>query len=86
LLKKVDNVCEDRKLFFVSSMCVEPISSMCVEPIQDVLKTYTHTFFVNRFFRTRYKKKINSRYNAQKKFIITHKKISRIIEMIIAFL
>jgi len=23
--KKVDNVCEDRKLFFVSSVCVEPI-------------------------------------------------------------
>jgi hypothetical protein len=23
--KKVDNVCEDRKLFLVSSMCVEPI-------------------------------------------------------------
>jgi hypothetical protein len=34
------------------------------------------TFFVNRFFRTRYEKKGNSRYNSQKKFIITHKKIS----------
>jgi len=28
------------------------------------------TFFVNRFFRIRYKKKVNSRYNTQKKFII----------------
>ena len=33
------------------------------------------TFFVNRFFRTRYEKKGNSRYNTQKKFIITNKEL-----------
>ena len=27
------------------------------------------TFFVNRFFRTRYKKKVNSRYNTKKKLL-----------------
>ena len=38
-----------------------------------IKKTFRHieiiiftTFFVNRFFRTRYEKKVNSRYNAQK--------------------
>jgi len=34
-----------------------------------------HYFFVNRFFRTRYEKKGNSRYNTQKKFIITNKEL-----------
>jgi len=34
------------------------------------------TFFVNRFFRTRYEKKANSRYNTQKKFITKHEKIT----------
>jgi len=39
-------------------------------------KTFRHieimilnTFFVNRFFRTRYEKKVNSRYNAQKNLL-----------------
>ena len=48
-----------------------------------IRKTFRHieimiftTFFVNRFFRTRYEKKVNSRYNTQKNK-------SRIIEMFI---
>jgi hypothetical protein len=34
------------------------------------------TFFVNRFFHTHYKKKVNSRYNTQKIIIIKHEKIT----------
>jgi len=48
-------------------------------------KTFRHieimiftTFFVNRFFRTRYEKKVNSRYNTQKNE-------SRIIKMFIKY-
>ena len=47
-----------------------------------IKKTFRHieimiftTFSVYRLFRTRYeKKKVNSRYNTQKRIIITHKK------------
>ncbi len=57
-----------------------------------IKKTFRHieimtftTFFVNRFFHTRYEKKVNSRYNTHKKnYYNTQQNKSRIIEMLIA--
>ena len=58
------------------------IYSIVTQKKHDNQKNFHHidimiftTFFVNWFFRTRYEKKDNSRYNTQTKFIITHKKI-----------
>ena len=49
---------------------------------QTIKKTFRHTeiiifttFFVNRFFRTRYEKKVNSRYNTQKNLLLHIKKL-----------
>ena len=41
------------------------------------------TFFVNRFFRTRCEKKVNSRYNTKKNYYKTQKNYNWIIEMFI---
>jgi len=52
------------------------ISSFVTQKKLKIKKTFRHieimiftTFFVNRFFRTLYEKKVNLRYNTQKKFI-----------------
>jgi len=58
-----------------------------------IKKTFRHieimtftTFFVNRFFHTRYEKKVNSRYNTHKKnYYNTQQNKSRIIEMLIEY-
>ena len=49
------------------------IYSIVTQKNMKIKKTFRHieikiftTFFVNRFFRTRYEKKVNSRYNTQK--------------------
>jgi len=59
------------------------IHSIVTQKDMKIKKMFRHieimiftTFFVNRFFRTRYEKKVNSRYNTQKNE-------SRIIEMFI---
>ena len=51
---------------------------MKIKNFRHIEITIFTTFFVNRFFRTRYEKKENSRYNTQKNK-------SRIIEMFIEY-
>ncbi len=68
------------------------ISSIATQKKHETQKNFRHkeimistTFFVSRFFRTRYENKVISCYNTKKKFIITHKNESRIILMFIEY-